>query len=145
MIQGFEEPFVPIFAYRESKKWISWSSLSYVLNRRMALITQFLLSARLKRPLWRIRWSDVSRCGWVMLNHFQHLGNLKKRLSRCRLSDAISCRMALRTHSLPSERIKKTLVISMKRCFGVEMLCEFIFCILGIVRSDLDEGALVMF
>jgi hypothetical protein len=78
----------------------------------MLLRTQNLPSALLKRRLWRSRWSDISRCRCVMQNHFQHLGNWKKWPSRCRLSDVICGRMALRTHNLPSERIKKRLWLS---------------------------------
>jgi hypothetical protein len=48
----------------------------------------------------------------------------------------------LRTHNLPLERFKINFVEVDESMFpGVELPCEFIFSILGIVTSDLDEGA----
>jgi hypothetical protein len=128
-------------AFRDSNNWLLWIRLCYVLNRRMALRTQNLPSARLKRRLWRSRWSDVSSCRWVMQNHFQHPGNRKKWLSLCRLSNVISSRMALRTHNLPSERIKKRLWWNrwshVSRC---QIPCEIFFWILCNEKSDLTKS-----
>jgi hypothetical protein len=67
------------------KKWLSWCRLSFVLNRRIALRTQNLPSARLKRRLWS-RWSDVSSCRWALRTYFVNSRNRKKWLLRRRLS-----------------------------------------------------------
>jgi hypothetical protein len=64
----------PFSASRESKKWLSWSRLSYVWNIRMTLRTQNLASARLKRRHWRSRWFVVSRCRLVKRSYFLHSG-----------------------------------------------------------------------
>jgi hypothetical protein len=109
LFQGVEGPCVSIFCISGFEKVTFMSRLSYVLNMRMALRTQNLPSARLKRRLWGSRWRDISRCRWVMQNHFQHLGNGKKWLSRCGLSDDIRSGMALRTQNLPSGRLKRRL------------------------------------
>jgi hypothetical protein len=50
--------------------------------------------------------------------------------------------MALRTHNLPSGRLKKDFVEvddAMNQC--AERSCELIFCILLIEKIDLDEVA----
>jgi hypothetical protein len=54
-----------------------------------------------------------------MRTNFVLPGYGKKRHGRSRLSDDVSMRMALWTHNLPSGRLKKTLVNSMKRNFKV--------------------------
>jgi hypothetical protein len=60
--------------------------------------------------------------------------------------DKVACnvfsrRMVLRTRNLPSERLKNDfLQVDVTMFQGVEIPCKFIFCILGIVKSDLDEG-----
>jgi hypothetical protein len=48
--------------------------------------------------------------------------------------------MALRTHNLPSGRLKKNFVEVDEAMFqGVERPCEFILCFLGIEKKYLDE------
>jgi hypothetical protein len=54
--------------------------------------------------------------------------------------------MILRTHNLPSGRLKKNYFGEFDEVFfqGVERPCELIFCILRIEKSDLDEVTLVI-
>jgi hypothetical protein len=125
----------------------SWSSenrhgrncLSHVLSggivwkRRMALRTHNLISWSLKKRLWWIRGSDVSRCRKVIRTHFVYSEHRKKRLDWSRLCDVLctewpreiiicllcvlkndfrdvdvsSCWKAKRTHFLHSEHRKK--------------------------------------
>jgi hypothetical protein len=47
------------FLHLGNRKWLSWSRLNDVLNRRMALRIKKLPSAHLKRRLWRSRWIKV--------------------------------------------------------------------------------------
>jgi hypothetical protein len=92
------------------------------------------------------------------------LGIKKNKFGRNRGIDLLYRRMPLRIHNLLLDVLKTTLLKSMKRCFkvskgkaktfsvsraskianevilqGVERLCEFIFCIMVIEKSELDE------
>jgi hypothetical protein len=94
--------------------------LNDVLRRRMALNARNLPSGRMKK---RHYWSLLSVVSggverpWEII--FLILRIEKKRLERIRLINILSRRMALRTHILPSVRLKKRPVKLMKRCFKV--------------------------
>jgi hypothetical protein len=62
-----------------------------------------LPSGRIKKRLWWIRWSDVSR------SHFLHPEFRLKRLGRSRISNFLIRRMALRNDNLSSGRLKTLL------------------------------------
>jgi hypothetical protein len=69
-------------------------------------------------------------------------GHLKKRLGRSRLRDVSSGRMTLRSHNLPSGRLRNDFGEVDGAMFQrVEILREIISCILVIEKSDLDEVA----
>jgi hypothetical protein len=68
-----------------------------------------LLSDRIKISLWWRRRIDVSWCRKKIRTRFRHSEHWKKRFEPSCLSDVLSWRMALRTHNLPCERIKKRL------------------------------------
>jgi hypothetical protein len=105
----------------------------------MALITHNVAPGRIKKRLWWIRWSDVSRCPKAMQNHFLHPGHRKKRLGRSRLSDVLCRRLDLRTYNLLSECLKKRLWYSRWSDFSRSLTpCNLIFCILSIEKSDMD-------
>jgi hypothetical protein len=87
------------------KKRLGRCCLRDVLSRQMDLRTYNLPSGRLKKRIWRSRWSVVSKCPKTMWTHFLHHGHQKKRLGRSRLSDVLSIRMGMWTHNLPSERL----------------------------------------
>jgi hypothetical protein len=64
----------------------------------------------------------------------------KKRFGRSRLSYVLSRRMILSTHNLSSERLKNDFGEVDEEIFqGVELPCEFMFCISGFLKSDFDE------
>jgi hypothetical protein len=89
-----------------------------------------LPSGRLYKRLWWSRWSDGSRYRKATWNNILHPEHRKKRLLRSRLSDFLSRRMALRTHNLPSRRLKERVCWSRWAMFkGVERTFEIIFCI----------------
>jgi hypothetical protein len=105
----------------------------------MALRTHNLAPGRLKKRLWWIRWSDVSRCRKAMQNHFLHPGHWKKRLGRSSLSDVLCRRLNLRTYNLLLERLKKRLWYSRWSDDSRSRTpCKLIFCILSIEKSDVD-------
>jgi hypothetical protein len=58
----------------------------------------------------------------------------------------LSGKIALTTHNLPSVRLKNDFGEDDEAMFqGFERPYEFIFCIVGIEKSDLDEVASVLF
>jgi hypothetical protein len=75
----------------------------------VALRTHNLPCGLLKKRFWFRRRSVVSRCWKAMWNVFLHHVHRKKRHLRDRLNDVLSRRMALRTHNLTSDRLKKRL------------------------------------
>jgi hypothetical protein len=72
----------------------------------MTLKTYNLPSGRLKKRLWRSRWSDISRGRNATWTHFLHPEDRIKRLGWSRLSDVLSRRMALKTHNLRLNVVK---------------------------------------
>jgi hypothetical protein len=93
--------------YRKNR--LGRSCLSDDLSRRMALRTHNLPSGRLKKRNCWSRWSDVWRCRKAMRNHFLHYRYRKKATWTKLHKDALSRRMTLRTHNLPSGRLKNQL------------------------------------
>jgi hypothetical protein len=92
-----------------SIKLLGRSCSCVVLSRRMALESYNLPFRLLKgRLCWR-RWRNDSWCRRAMQFHYLHPGHRKKRLVRSSLSDILSRRMVLRSHNLPSERLKMRL------------------------------------
>jgi hypothetical protein len=64
------------------------------------------------------------------------------RFGRSRGSDVLSRRIALRTHNLPSRRLKKDFGEDDEALFQcVELPRELILCFLGIEMINLDEVA----
>jgi hypothetical protein len=90
-----------------------------VLCRRIALRTRNFRSGRLKKRLWWIRWSNVSRYRKTMRTHFCNLGIEKKRFGQIYLSVDLSRRITLITHNLPSWRLN--LLKSMKGWFKLSI------------------------
>jgi hypothetical protein len=68
---------------------------------------------------------------------------LKKATFTTSLSDVLIRRMTLRTHNIPSGRLKNDFgeVDKVDKIQGIEKPWEIIFCIPGIEKSDLDEVA----
>jgi hypothetical protein len=103
-------------ASRHPKKGIGRSRGSDDLSRRMAQINHNLPSGRLKMRLWLWRWSDISWCRRAMRTNFLLSGYPRNRFGLSRESFVLSRWMALRSHNLPSGRLKKRPVKSSKKC-----------------------------
>jgi hypothetical protein len=95
----------PFVLLGQRKRRLRRSRSSEDLSRRNAPWTHILPSGRFKKWFFRGRWSVVSRSRKAMC--FLNPGVPKKRLGRFYLSDVLSRGMALRTHNLPSGRLKK--------------------------------------
>jgi hypothetical protein len=119
MFQGVKGHANSFAASCASKNRLGSSHLNDNLSRRLVLETHNLISRSLKNQHWWRRWSNVSRCRKTMRTHFLHPGNREKRLGRSPLSDVLIRRMPLKTHNLPSDVLKTTLFLPMKRCFKV--------------------------
>jgi hypothetical protein len=99
----------PFSASRKSIKATWTKLLTLFLCRRMILSTLILYSGRLKKRLLWSRWNDVSRCRKAIRTQFLHPCYRIWRLGRSCLNDVLCRWMALRTHNLPSGRLKKRL------------------------------------
>jgi hypothetical protein len=110
MFRGVERTYAHFVHSEHRKKRLVWSRLCDVLSTRMVNCLLNVL-----KIYFGGQWNNVSLCRKAIWKNFLSYGHWKKRFGLSCGSDVLSKRMALRTHNLPSWRLKKRLVKTRKR------------------------------